>query len=311
MRRLIIDTDTASDDAVAIMMAIAAKDVSVDALTIVAGNVSLRQASTNARFTLEMCRADVPVYEGCDRPWLQEPSTAHWYHGNDGMGDMNYSPPVKGVEKDHAVAALIKRFCDAPGEIDLVTLGPLTNIATALSMEPDLAQWVNHCYVMGGSAATLGNVTPAAEYNIWCDPDAAKRVFQSGMSITMLGWELSCDEAALDQAEQRIITSLNTRCAQIAMDCNRSALDASRDLQGQTGMALADPVAMAVALYPQVASKTCRCFVDVETTSELTRGMTVVDKNNVLDAQANATVCLEINASVWKQKLLASLSALP
>ncbi len=308
MRRMIIDTDTASDDAVAIMMAVHSPHISVEALTIVAGNVSLRQASINARYTLELCEQDIPVYEGCDRPWLKAASTAEWFHGEDGMGNMNYPAPKTCVKNTHAVTALIEKCKHSPGDIELVTLGPLTNIATALSMEPKLAQWIKHCYIMGGAAGTLGNVTPAAEYNIWCDPEAAQKVMNSGLPITLLGWELSCGEAALSDKQMHEIANLGSARARVAIDCNRSAVVASRELQAQTGMALADPVAMAVAIDPAISVKQKRCFVDIETQSTLTRGMSVVDLNNVLGKDPNASVCLEIDVPRWKSLLRTCLS---
>lgn len=308
MQRLIIDTDTASDDAVAIMMAVAAPDTQVEALTIVAGNVTVAQGSINARYTLELCQATaIPVHEGCDRPWVRPPSTADWFHGADGMGDQNYPSPRTPAQEGHAVNALLDRFKASPGEIDLITLGPLTNIATALSIEPELAHWVRHCYIMGGAAATLGNITPAAEYNFWCDPEAARRVLYSGMEITLLGWELSCGKATLDARERQQILDIGNERARLAIDSNRSALEAVRSLQGQTGLALADPVAMAVALQPDIATKTSRHFVDIETSSEITRGMSVVDINNVTGQAANATVCFAIDAARWKKLLHDSL----
>jgi purine nucleosidase len=307
MRRLIIDTDTASDDAVAIMMALNASHISVEALTIVAGNVNLRQASINARFTLELCGRTVPVYEGCDRPWLRPASTAEWFHGNDGMGNMHYPAPCSEPAKNHAVTELIERFRREPGQIELVTLGPLTNIATALSMEPALAGWIKHCYVMGGAAATLGNVTPAAEYNFWCDPEAASKVVHSGIPLTLLGWELSCGHAALNDAEMKMISNSGTVRARIAMECNRSAVEASRNFQAQSGMALADPVAMAVAIDPSIGTDIRHCYVDIETASERTRGMSIVDLNNVQQQDKNANVCLKIDVSRWKKLLCDSL----
>ena len=307
MRRFIIDTDTASDDAVAIMMALNASQVCVDALTIVAGNVDLKQASINARFTLELCKSHIPVYEGCDRPWLRPASTAEWFHGDDGMGNMHYPTPTTRPAKNHAVTELIERFRAEPGQIELVTLGPLTNIATALSMEPELAQWIKHCYIMGGAAATLGNVTPAAEYNFWCDPEAAAKVLHSGISMTLIGWELSCSEAALDDAEMDMISALGTERAKVAIECNRSAVEASRSLQAQTGMALADPVAMAVAIDPSIATDVRQCYVDIETSSERTRGMSLVDLNNVQQRNSNAGVCLKIDIKRWKKLLRDSL----
>ena len=308
MRRFIIDTDTASDDAVAIMMALAYPEVIVEAITVVAGNVPLAQASVNARWTLETCRVmDVPVHEGCDRPWLQEPATAEWFHGSDGMGDRHYPAPRREAESMHAVDALIERCGTNPGEITLVTLGPLTNIATALAIEPALADQVAHCYVMGGAACTHGNVTPAAEYNVWCDPEAAQRVLASGMPLTLVGWELSCGEATLSDEEMADLRRRDTPRSRLALDSNAAALRASRELQGQTGLALADPVAMAVALDETIAVERARCFVEVSTERGPTRGMTVVDRLGVTDREPNAEVCFAIDVARWKQLLFEAL----
>ncbi len=308
MRRLIIDTDTASDDAVAIMMALAQPNINVDALTIVAGNVNLSQASQNARFVLELCNASVPVYEGCPAPWLQQAAPADWFHGEDGMGNQHYPPPQQPAESLHAVSALIDRFKAEPGEIELVTLGPLTNLATALAMEPQLAAWIKHTWIMGGAANTVGNVTPAAEYNIWCDPEAAQCVIQSGLSMTLLGWELSCDEATLNRAEMQAIRALNNQRATVAIDCNVHALQAVETLQGQNGLALADPVAMAVVLDESIATSLEHFHVEIAVGNTNTRGMTIVDKLHVTGQPANARVCHAIDAMRWKSLLTYALS---
>jgi len=308
MRRLIIDTDTASDDAVAIMMAVANQSVHIDAITIVAGNVGLIQASENARYVLQLCSAEVPVYNGCSAPWLQPHSPADWFHGEDGMGNQHYPAPTQQAENAHAVTELIKRFRESPGDIELVTLGPLTNLATALAMEPELAQWVKHCWVMGGAANTVGNVTPAAEYNIWCDPESAHRVLHSGIPMTLLGWELSCDASTLNDDEMASIRALGNERAEVAIDCNAHALRAVRELQGQAGLALADPVAMAVALDLSIATDIDDYYVDISVGESNTRGMTIVDKFHVLGKPANARVCHAIDADAWKSQLRDALS---
>ena len=190
MRPFWIDTDTASDDAVAILMALRWHDVRVTEISIVAGNVPLDQGVTNAIYTAELCGSDVPVYRGADRPREREPSTGQFFHGPDGMGGMNCQAR-RSQESEHAVDALTRTYREAPGETTLVTLGPLTNIALAIERDPDFAGHVPRCYVMGGAACTVGNITPAAEFNIWCDPEAARMVFRSGMPITMVGGALS------------------------------------------------------------------------------------------------------------------------
>jgi len=306
-RRLIIDTDTASDDAVAILMALSYPDVEIDAITVVSGNVPLAQASINARYTLQLCGAEVPVYEGCAQPLTRDCAHAEWFHGPDGMGDMNYPAPTTPARPESATDELVRRFAKDPGLVDLVTLGPLTNIATALRKEPRMAQWIRHCYVMGGAACTVGNVTPAAEYNIWCDPEAAAVVFESGMNLTMIGWELSRFPATLDAAEMQQIRNIGTEKAQFAIDCNTHALRAVMEIQGETGLALADPVAMAVALDDTICTRASNHHVAISCDESLTRGMTVVDELNVTGNPANATICWTLDAERWKALLEQSL----
>ena len=310
-RKFIIDTDTASDDAVALLMALAWPDVTVDAITVVYGNVPLAQASVNARYTLEVAQRELdfdapPVYNGCDRPLLRTVEHADWFHGADGMGNRHYPAPQTPAADEHAVDELIRRFGAAPGEITLVTLGPLTNIAVALRREPRLAEWVQHGYVMGGAACTVGNVTPAAEYNIWCDPEAAHIVFHSGMKLTMIGWELCRGEANLKPDEMQSIYDIGTERAQFAMDCNRRALEAVMQIQLEDGLALADPVAMAVALEPEIATRSLH-YVDIACDEALTRGMTVVDQLHVTNNEPNVEVCWGIDVARWKAMLRETL----
>lgn len=307
-RRLVIDTDTASDDAVALMMATHWPDVVVNAVTTVAGNVDLEQATRNALFTLELCESTAPVYKGSTQPLKRTAAAADWFHGKDGMGNMNYPSPGRQAEETPAVDFLLQHFSEAPGAIDLVTLGPLTNIALAIEADSSFAKNVAHCYVMGGAACTNGNVTAAAEYNIWCDPEAAKIVFHSGMPITMIGWELSCGDATLNDEELKSIHALGTERARVAVDCNRHALKAVMEIQGESGLALADPVAMAVALDHQACTNRSSHYVDIATAEELTRGMTVVDKLNVSGNEANVTVCWSLDSEHWKNMLTSCLS---
>ena len=174
MRNFLIDTDTASDDAVAIMMALADPNVRVLALTTVAGNVGLEQATQQRASDRRDLRArDVPVFAGADKPLTRAHDHAHWFHGNDGLGDRGFPAPKRKAEREHAVDAILRLAETEPG-LTLVTLGPLTNIALALARDPRLAERIGRCVVMGGAPCCEGNVTPAAEYNIWVDPEAAR-----------------------------------------------------------------------------------------------------------------------------------------
>jgi purine nucleosidase len=301
-RIFVIDTDTASDDAVALMMALRTAGLQVAAITTVAGNVNVQQATRNALTVVELCGAAVPVYAGLAQPLLRAASDATFFHGRDGMGDLDLPPPQRQPEPEHAVDALVRVIGEYAGEITLVTLGPLTNVALALLKAPEIARQLRQCYVMGGAANTIGNITPASEYNIWCDPEAAQIVFRSGMPILMIGHEHSLGDAVLSHAEMAEIRALGP-LAELAIDCNAAALRASTGWLQEAGLTQPDPVAMAVALDPTICTLRERCYVAVETQSELTRGMTVVDRWGVLKQPPNIDVCYAIDAPRWKALL--------
>jgi purine nucleosidase len=288
-RNFLIDTDTASDDAVAIMMALAAPDVSVLALTTVAGNVSLEQATRNALITAEICGSDVPVFAGAAAPLTRAHEHAHWFHGEDGLGDHGYPAPKRAPERENAVEAILRLAHAEPG-LTLVTLGPLTNVATALTRDPSIAGKIGRCVVMGGAPCCEGNVTPAAEYNIWVDPEAARDVFRSALPIEMVGWHVSRGESVLNDAEIAAIEALGTAKAGFAIESNSRAREAYHVQTGETGLSLADPTAMAIALDRSVGLSWSRHRVAIECWSELTRGMTVVDRLNVSGDDTNRHV---------------------
>lgn len=318
-RSFIIDTDTASDDAVALLMALRHPDVRVAAITVVAGNVELEQGLRNALYAVELSGADVPVYRGSAAPLRRPLVVAQFFHGRDGLGDQNYPPPVREAATGDAVDVLVETIRSNPG-IVLVTLGPLTNVAKALAKAPEIAGHVGRCVVMGGAACTVGNVTPAAEYNVWVDPEAARAVFRSGLPIEMVAWELCRGAATLSEEEMGRVRDFGTPVARFAIDCNTSALAAARLQSNEPGLPLPDPVAMAVAIDPSICTRKSHHYVDVETDSDLTRGMTVVDQLDIADDERNAQlwkpliergrnvkVCWEIDVPKWKELLYSVL----
>jgi purine nucleosidase len=287
MRTFLIDTDTASDDAVALIMALRHLEVRVAGITVVSGNVPLEQAVANALYAVELCgRSDVPVYAGATMPLLRDAEHARWFHGKDGLGDQNYPPAKKQCEREHAVDTIVRIVSENPG-LTLVTLGPLTNVALAISREPGIVNNIGRCVVMGGNPCCEGNVTPAAEFNVWVDPEAARIVFRSRMPIELVGWHLCRGEANLGEADIAQVRGIGTPLANFCIDCNRTAMEANRVQSGEIGIALPDPVAMAVALDPSLVMSASEHFVEVETHSELTRGQTVVDRLNVADDGRN------------------------
>ncbi len=317
-RTFLIDTDTASDDAVALIMALRAPDVRVAAITVVAGNVDVQQATRNAVYTVELCGASVPVYSGAAKPLLRSYQNATWFHGRDGLGDHDYPAPHQSPEAKHAVDAIIETIEANPG-IVLVTLGPLTNIALAISRKPEIAANVSRCVVMGGNPCCEGNVTPAAEYNIWVDPEAASIVMRSGLPIELIGWHLCRGEAVLSGDDIKHIDGFETQLAHFAIECNSHARRALKIQTGEDGICLPDPVAMCLALDPTVGTDWSAHYIEVETQSELTRGMTMVDRLNVADDERNravwepaikkgrAKVCWTIDNQRWKQDLYRAL----
>jgi len=292
LRRFLIDTDTASDDAVALVMALNHPDVRIEAITVVAGNVSLKQGVQNALYTVERCGKQVPVYEGLEKPLLRPLKTAQYVHGQDGMGDIDLPLSGRRPADGHAVNVIIDTIRRFVGEITLVTLGPLTNVAVALLRDPSTASKVEKCVIMGGIGFGHGNVVPAAEYNVWVDPEAAKIVFESDLPIVMVGWDVSQRFATFNDEEAEKIRSVSP-LGQFCVDIQRCLREFGMNELKLVGFDLPDPIAMAVALDPEVATVTKRLHVAVETRSELTRGATVVDHLGITGQKPNAEVVLE------------------
>lgn len=303
MRKFWIDTDTASDDAVAIMMALRWPDVDVLGISTVVGNVPLEMCTRNALYTVELCGMQTPVFEGAKLPLIREPRYAYFFHGPDGMGGMNYPEPKSKAQTGSGVDALIDMVRDNPGEITLVTLGPLTNIAMAVGKAPDIVEKIQSCVVMGGAANTVGNVTPSAEFNIWVDPEAAKKVYLSGLPLIQAGWELCRGDANLLEEDIQAIRDMDTKFAHFTIDCNRQAIQTNREWLGDPALPLPDPVTMAIALDPEISLEQSKHFVDIETNSELTRGMTVVDQLGVTEGEPNVEIVWEIDVQGWKEIL--------
>jgi purine nucleosidase len=318
-RAVLIDTDTASDDAVALMMALRSPLVDVVAITVVAGNVPVQQGARNALFTAELCGSEVPVYVGAAKPLLRELESAEWFHGADGLGDHGYAPVKKVAETSHAVDAIVATAMKHPG-LEVITLGPLTNLALAVAREPAIVKKISRCVVMGGAPCCEGNVTPAAEFNIWVDPEAARMVFLSGLPIEMIGWQLSRDEAVIGAQDIEAILALKTPLAEFAIRCNSRGAEAYFTQTGERGISLPDPIAMAVLLRPELSVASGMHFVEIETGSELTRGMTVVDRLSVSGDARNAevwrgamaqgrktNVCWKLDVAGWKAELMKAL----
>ncbi len=306
MRHFLIDTDTASDDAVALVMALQHPHVQVEAITVVAGNVPLEYGVQNALYTVEQCGKNIPVYMGIDKPMLRPLETAQFCHGEDGMGDIGLPLTGRKPAEGHAVDVLIDTIHKFAGQITLVTLGPLTNVATALLRDPSLAEMVERCAIMGGIGFGYGNIVPAAEYNIWVDPDAAKIVFESGLPIQMVGWDISHKYATFTSEQSKELHAVSDLGA-FCVDIQKAMREFGISYLKQDGFDLPDPIAMAVALEPDVATMTKHLRVDIETQSELTRGATVVDHLRVSGREPNVDVVLEASRARLLETLYAAV----
>ena len=296
-RKIIIDTDPGQDDAVAILLALASpEDMEVLGITCVAGNVPLDLTAKNARIICELAgRSDVKVFAGCDRPLGRDLVTAEHVHGKTGLDGPDLPDPTMPLQDGHAVDFIIDQLREyAPGTITLCPLGPLTNIATALQKAPDIAKRIAKIVLMGGGYFEGGNITPAAEFNIYVDPQAADIVFKCGAPIVVMPLDVTHKALVTKQrndAFRKIGTAVGTAVAQMTDFFERF----DKEKYGSTGAPLHDPCVTAYLISPDLFTGR-HINVEIETQSELTMGMTVADWWRVTDRPANATFMGDIDA---------------
>jgi purine nucleosidase len=310
-RKIIIDTDPGQDDAVAILLALACPDeIDLLGITCVAGNVPLALTARNARMICELAgRPDIAVFAGCDRPLGRALVTAEHVHGKTGLDGPTLPEPQMPLQPQHAVDFIIDTVrANPPGTITLCPLGPLTNIATALARAPDIAARLQEIVLMGGAYFEVGNITPAAEFNIYVDPQAAKAVFAAGVPLVVM--PLDVTHKALVTAERNAAfrnlgTPVGIAVAQMTEFFERY----DREKYGSLGAPLHDPCVTAYLLAPHLFSGR-HVNVEIETTSELTMGMTVADWWRVTDRPANAMFMGQIDAQGFFDLLTQRLARL-
>jgi inosine-uridine nucleoside N-ribohydrolase len=300
---ILIDCDPGHDDAIALLLALASPELELLGVTTVAGNQTLEKTTANALRVLEFVgRGDVPVVAGADRPLLREPFVAAYVHGDTGLDGPDLPPPRGEPAPGHAVAFLAERISSSPEPVTLVPIGPLTNVALLLALHPEARP--GRIVLMGGAIAE-GNVTPAAEFNVWCDPEAAARVFGSGIPVTMVGLDVT--HRAL--VSERDVARLGGRAGGLVRDLLHFYERFHREIYGFDGSPIHDAVAVAHVLRPGLLDTKPR-HVAIETESELCRGRTVVDLWRRTGNEPNVDVAVDIDAPAFVELLLERIAAL-
>ena len=310
-QKIIIDTDPGQDDAVAILLALASPDeIDVIGITAVAGNVPLALTEKNARIICELAgRTDIPVFAGCDRPLGRSLVTAEHVHGKTGLDGPVLPDPEMPLQSTHAVDFIIETLrARASGTITLCPLGPLTNIATALTKAPDIAKKIAAIVLMGGAYFEVGNITPTAEFNIYVDPEAADIVFKSGINITVMPLDVT-HKALVTKPRNDAFRALGTPVGNAVAEMTDFFERFDKEKYGSAGAPLHDPCVTAYLIRPELFSGR-HINVEIETSSELTRGMSVADWWRVTDRPANATFIGDLDADGFFDLLTSRLSRL-
>lgn len=292
--RVLLDTDPGIDDALTILLAVASPEVDLIALTVTGGNCALTDGVRNGLNVLALVGAThIPVAAGMGIPLLRPPFTAPETHGDRGLGYAVLPPsPVLPVA-EHGVDLLIREIMAHPGEITLVAIGPLTNIAMAVRKEPRIAQAVREVIIMGGALRAAGNVTEMAEFNFYVDPHAAQIVLQSGMPIVLLPWDIT-KKVLLTQADVDQLLQIHGPVPQFIADVTRFYMDFHLQYFGMAGCSINDPAALALAFLPDLARRQ-HLYVEVEITSELTMGKSVGDFEGKTGKPANVQLVVEFD----------------
>lgn len=287
-QKIIIDTDPGQDDAVAILLALASpEDIEVLGITAVAGNVPLALTQKNSRILVELSGRPVPVYAGCDAPLKRKLVTAEHVHGNTGLDGVPLQDPTHPLEDQHAVDFIIDTLRrEAPGTVTLCPLGPLTNIAAAFIKAPDVVSRVKSIVLMGGAYFEVGNITPAAEFNIYVDPEAADLVFKSGAPLVVMSLDVT-HKALTSRDWIEGIRNLGTKVGEAVASWTDFFERFDVEKYGSNGAPLHDPTVIAYVINPGLFTGR-QINVEIETQSELTLGMTVADWWGITDRPKNA-----------------------
>lgn len=310
MRKIIIDSDTGSDDAVAIAMVIKQKNIEVLGITTVSGNCSLEQATKNALMTVQVCDENVGVYKGCALPIMREQKIdAINVHGKDGMGDSNLINPIRKHEEEHAVDFMLNTIKKYPEEVEILVIGPATNIAVAIMKDPITMNKVKHFYIMGSAGLGRGNASSVAEFNTYADAESLDVLLRKNRSPkTIIGFDV-CIKNALNKEEINLIKNKN-KLGEFLINCNKNLIDYNIRREGKAILDLPDAVAAAVMLWSnEIASEIKNVYVKCCYKETETYGQVIINDRTDLLAVANhypnnnATLVLSIDEAKFKEKL--------
>ena len=299
-RKIIIDTDPGIDDAIALAAAVFDERLEIKLITTVAGNVDVEKTTNNALKLVEFFQKDIPIAKGASKPLIKALDNASDVHGHSGMDGYEFKEPTRKILEKHAVEAMREVILNEDEPITLVPIGPLTNIALLFSMYPEVKENIKEIVLMGGSC-TRGNKSPMAEFNIYVDPEAAKIVFSSGVPLVMCGLDIGL-KACIYHEQSHHLKNTNKTGEMIY-----SMFNHYRSGSLKTGLNIYDLTAIAYLLEPEMYT-TQKCFVDVETKSDLTYGTTVVDLRGCMNKEPNVTVCTDIDSERFKEWFMEVLS---
>ncbi|MEO2084153.1 MAG: nucleoside hydrolase [Marinoscillum sp.] len=261
MRKIIIDTDTATDDAIAIIMALKHNNFDVKAITTVAGNVDLQQATQNALYTVELCNKNIPVYKGSSKPIKRKLETSKFFHGKDGLGDTGpYIPKLK-EQKENAIDKIVSLINSNPNEIEIIAIGPLTNIAKVFYKDPSTINKLKSLYIMGGIGEGKGNITHHAEFNFWVDPDAADVVLNSNIKVHLIAWDTTQIYGYINKENFEELEKINSSLSQFSIDIQQKALQYYKIKYNEYKVDLADPLAMAAFIDSKIVTEYKNCEI--------------------------------------------------
>ena len=294
MKRILLDTDPGIDDSLAILLALASPEISLEGLSIVHGNCSLEQATINALSILELANAThIPVAVGCELPLVQPSLLAPETHGNTGLGYAKLSEPRTQPTRRHGCDFLIEQIMSAPGEVTLVAIGPLTNVALAIRHEPRIAQSLKELIIMGGAIRHEGNTTALAEFNTYADPHAAHIVYHAGIPTTLVPLDVTY-QCVLTQGDVDRLLRLDSPLTRFIADATRFYMEIHDEYQGVQGCVINDPLALALTFAPELCEYQ-DLPVDVDISGGVSLGKTIGDFYNYNQKPANMKVALGVH----------------